>query len=82
MKQVNERLMRLMEERQLDVDSLRSRLEEAGHGYSREHFRRVLSGRRTLTQRTFRVVVEALEVDNEVQRDLCGLYVYSSLEES
>jgi hypothetical protein len=80
MKQVNERLMRLMQERQLDVDSLRERLQEAGHSYSREHFRRVMSGRRTLTQRTFRVVVEALEVDNEVQRDLCGLYVYCCLE--
>jgi hypothetical protein len=48
-KQVNEMIMELMEERQLDVDSLRSRLEEAGHSYSREHLRRVLFGRRTLT---------------------------------
>jgi hypothetical protein len=78
--QVNERLARIMEERDLDVDTLRERLEQAGHRYSREHFRRVMSGRRTLTQRTFRVVVEALEVDNEVQRDLCGLYVYCCLE--
>jgi hypothetical protein len=80
MKQVNERHMRLMEERRLDVYSLRKWLEEAGHRYSREHFRRVMSGRRTLTQRTFRVVVEALEVGEEGERELCRAYVYSCLE--
>ena len=64
MLEINAMLREHVQERQLDIDTLRERMEEAGYSYSKDHLRRVLRGQRVVTNKMLRAVVDALRIND------------------
>jgi hypothetical protein len=81
MHEINQMLREHVEEQGLDIDTLRGRIEEAGYSYSTDHLRRVLRGKRVVTNKMLNAVVDGLEIDDyEEKASLACAFVHHRLE--